>query len=708
MESTELPPPRLPDKVVLLSGFDGSDAGRALLDDYKSALQSLGCIGYSAYDVEMPQCELSYTCEETGDGKKCDADEQCPACRINLQNQVSRQIRRCEKTCGFILCLQGGTDASCREVSKDIQRNRSADDSILQFKSAPRVIVKRVAGKSMTDLREAKYNLTNDIVAKELAIAQQGARLVGFQRAQNRIASECYIKPGKVAAIKAEQATASSRVAKLVSDSADNEARAAEIAIAAKAAAEEAELKRRGQRNRAAKAASVEEAVRAELPSRPPSQPSAERPDTGHDSVGSTRRGAVTSRHLVDHSAQDMISQFRGAPRIVVRRLPGKVQIDSIMSVLAAAGGWTSPEMGELPGSNDFSAAPAVADHVAKEAVLTEKMTKALCVILRESSCQALEEAAARAVEVLSRRDDNRLTFLQGGILPPLLQLLSTALQDAKMYAAAAVKNLVFNEMTERMVHAAGAVPPLVRLLSEGTPGARGIAATALKELSYDSQHKIKNRQAKAIPPLIDLMAKGIDKIKIDATSALHTLCERNLENQQDFIRSGLKPLRDLLAGNGVTGESARNKSRETSSAFLLMLSGNPLALKPIVELKVQALGQNGIPGELVKMLSSPGTLKTIDNAAAVLWKLSKDPECKPAVVEADAIPELVKLLKKGTEGLMENCVGCLWTLSLEEPYREQIDLAGAMDPLKVLQKVGDEKVRDVAERAIKALDNWN
>ena len=86
-------------------------------------------------------------------------------------------------------------------------------------------------------------------------------------------------------------------------------------------------------------------------------------------------------------------------------------------------------------------------------------------VYLLGSPSESVQEAAAQALQQITRLPENRVFVAAAGAVVPLVRLLRSASGSVQVAAASALANIANHADNQVAVAAAGAVPPLVRLL---------------------------------------------------------------------------------------------------------------------------------------------------------------------------------------------------------------------------------------------------
>eukprot|EP00438_Fugacium_kawagutii_P002753 Skav229389 [mRNA] locus=scaffold4358:69560:76538:- [translate_table: standard] len=175
-----------------------------------------------------------------------------------------------------------------------------------------------------------------------------------------------------------------------------------------------------------------------------------------------------------------------------------------------------------------------------------------LVALLNDGNDEAKVEAAA-ALRNLAVAAENKVRIADAGALPPLVALLKEGNDEAKVQAAAALGNLGRVAENKVRIADAGALPPLVALLNDGNDEAKVEAAAALRNLAVAAENKVRIADAGALPPLVALLKDGNAEAKHQAEWALKKLV-------------GEDDLEQLLLSPGVV-EELRGTARHGTGA---------------------------------------------------------------------------------------------------------------------------------------------
>ncbi|XP_010253985.1 PREDICTED: U-box domain-containing protein 14-like [Nelumbo nucifera] len=247
--------------------------------------------------------------------------------------------------------------------------------------------------------------------------------------------------------------------------------------------------------------------------------------------------------------------------------------------------------------------------------------------------------AAAGELRLLAKRNaDNRICIAEAGVIPLLVELLSSPDPRTQEHAVTALLNLSINETNKGIIVNAGAIPDIVDVLRKGSMEARENAAATLFSLSVIDENKVAIGAAGAIPALIDLLCEGSPRGKKDAATAIFNL--------------------SIYQGNKVRAVRA------------------------------------GIVVPLMKLLTDAGG-GMVDEALAILAILACHQEGKVAIGQANAIPVLVEVMRSGSPRNRENAAAVLWSLCTCDMQHLQIARDhGAEEALKELSENGTDRAK--------------
>jgi vacuolar protein 8 len=139
---------------------------------------------------------------------------------------------------------------------------------------------------------------------------------------------------------------------------------------------------------------------------------------------------------------------------------------------------------------------------------------------LLKTGSPVVKEKAASILRVLATVKDNKVAISEAGGIEPLIDVLVIGSPIAKEHAAGALKNLAVNDDNEVAIVEAGGIDPLIAMLDDEsvTDIGKENAIAALLNLCYVDEHKLAIVQKGAIRPLV--LALSSDNHFINETAA--------------------------------------------------------------------------------------------------------------------------------------------------------------------------------------------
>ncbi|KAI3983254.1 hypothetical protein MKX01_013321 [Papaver californicum] len=259
------------------------------------------------------------------------------------------------------------------------------------------------------------------------------------------------------------------------------------------------------------------------------------------------------------------------------------------------------------------------------------------------------QRAAAGEFRLLAKRNaDNRVCIADAGVIPLLVELLSSPDNRTQEHAVTALLNLSINETNKGNIVNAGAIPDIVEVLKSGSMEARENAAATLFSLSVVDEYKVAIGAAGAIPALIDLLCQGSPRGKKDAATAIFNL--------------------SIYQGNKVRAVRA------------------------------------GIVVPLMRLLKDAGG-GMVDEALAIMAILASHHEGKTAIGLAEPIPALIDVMRTGSPRNRENAAAVLWSLCTGDVQRlKTLKELGAEEALKELSENGTDRAKRKASNLLELM----
>ncbi|KAF8396544.1 hypothetical protein HHK36_018168 [Tetracentron sinense] len=255
----------------------------------------------------------------------------------------------------------------------------------------------------------------------------------------------------------------------------------------------------------------------------------------------------------------------------------------------------------------------------------------------------------ARAFQLLAKTDaNNRIRIAEAGVIPMLVELLSSSDPKTQEHAVTALLNLSKNETNKGSIVNAGAIPDIVDVLRNGSMEARENAAATLFSLSLVDDNKVAIGAAGAIPALIGLLCQGSRRGKKDAATAIFNL--------------------SIYQGNKVRAVRA------------------------------------GIVVPLMRLMMDVGS-GMVDEALTIMVSLARHQEGEVAIGQANPIPILVDIIRTGSPHNRENAAALLWSLCpANVQHLRTAGELGAREALKELSENGTDRAKRKARYLLEIL----
>ncbi|PIA29172.1 hypothetical protein AQUCO_06200037v1 [Aquilegia coerulea] len=260
------------------------------------------------------------------------------------------------------------------------------------------------------------------------------------------------------------------------------------------------------------------------------------------------------------------------------------------------------------------------------------------------------QRAATGELRLLAKRNsDNRVCIAEAGVIPLLVELLSSPDPRTQEHAVTALLNLSIHEPNKGNIVNAGAIPDIVNVLKNGSMEARENAAATLFSLSVIDENKVAIGAAGAIPALINLLCQGSPRGKKDAATAIFNL--------------------SIYQGNKVRAVRA------------------------------------GIVAPLMRLLMDNGG-GMVDEALAILAIIASHQEGKAVIGQAEPIPVLIEVMKTGSPRNRENAAAMIWSLCAGDVQHIKIAKElGAEETLKELLEHGTDRAKRKARNLLELVE---
>lgn len=329
-----------------------------------------------------------------------------------------------------------------------------------------------------------------------------------------------------------------------------------------------------------------------------------------------------------------------------------------------------------------------------------EKSAILLLVTLLNGTVEGSAEKARAILQQLCGNDDNIVQMAAANWYEPLIGRLYTGSAESKLKMAKALASMKLTDQNIKLLGDEGAIPPLVKMIS-GNLESKASALEALKNLSINNMNKKCMANTGVVPLIMEHLFSSKFPSTIREASAI--ILERVMSDDGiQFLVDGngarleLEPIiQNLLALQQNPSFSIRS---HVLNALLGMVSapdgeivrtiareGNAISvLLPLVEgshpklcisvMKLLCYLSEGGSQEVSSFLSSKNNLQLFvsfleddskgDVQAATAGILANlpvsDSKLTAALIESEALPAIIKVMKSGTSDAKENAVGAL------------------------------------------------
>lgn len=331
-----------------------------------------------------------------------------------------------------------------------------------------------------------------------------------------------------------------------------------------------------------------------------------------------------------------------------------------------------------------------------------EKSAILLLVTLLNGTVAESAEKAQAILEELCDNDDNIVQMAKANWYRPLIDRLYKGSVESKLKMAKALADMELTDQTINLLGDEGAIPPLVKMIS-GNLESKALALGALKNLSINHKNKKHMADTGAVPLIMDHLFSSKFPSTIREASAI--ILERVMSNDGiQFLVDGngdrleLEPIiQNLLAlqqnpstffsirgyvlnvllgmVSAPDGQIVRAIAREVNaiSVLLPLVEGSdPKVCKTVLKL-LCFLSEGGSQEVSVFLLNKnklhifvsfleDDTKGDVQAATAgILANLpASDSKLTAALIESEALPAIIKVMKSGTSDAKENAVGTL------------------------------------------------
>ena len=177
-----------------------------------------------------------------------------------------------------------------------------------------------------------------------------------------------------------------------------------------------------------------------------------------------------------------------------------------------------------------------------------------LVALLLRHDDASFQYVAALTLSTLAMNSGNQHRIMDAGAIPPLVQLLTSSLEDLHSPAARALCFLAENCNVRPRIIEAGALRPLLHLLESSDVLVQQSAVAAFRLLATEETDPV--TATTAIPLLVKLLKSSSAEVQVEAMQALGNLVSDGADTSAQVVAAGTIPLLvDLLSTSGASAE---------------------------------------------------------------------------------------------------------------------------------------------------------
>ena len=309
--------------------------------------------------------------------------------------------------------------------------------------------------------------------------------------------------------------------------------------------------------------------------------------------------------------------------------------------------------------------------------------------LLEVRNAAAQMKSAESLAKLASRSSENRTVIAHAGAIMPLVRLLGDGrnVSTSQVHAAAALGDLARASECKQAIVQAGGVPPLVMMLLSNGEEAQTRAAIAVCQLAASTSAQQLIADENGIQHLVKLLSGKHLTAATHAAGALWHL--ESLASTKGVIISagGIAALVDLLARIQDTEGEGHGHGRDAIAALLSDLARERGSAKASI------VQRGGIP--LLVSLLQKGSAVAHKYSSCAIWGLTAEPVYQRAVIEAEAVPLLIKLLSD--QKAQGYAAAALNNLAHDATARSQLMEGGVVSPLTSISEGPESWLRSQA-----------
>lgn len=242
----------------------------------------------------------------------------------------------------------------------------------------------------------------------------------------------------------------------------------------------------------------------------------------------------------------------------------------------------------------------------------------------------------------------SRITLVQNGVLPPLVDLLNNGPPQGKAAAARSIEHLSHTEINRVALAKAGVIPALVKALSRGSPEVKGAAQATLANLAMDDQDLDALDEDGTAVRLITMLRAGPASNRDYAVRTLECMVRESKSMRASVVEDdGAVPAIFEVLQEG-SGHFAAGSLRSSTLLLLSHLCQEPSAHEIMVA-----------PAEVVKtlatLLNRPIPQEEREAIVIIMGAMAGNKQMRPLVREEEQVLVLMqRFLQSGSPKMQE------------------------------------------------------
>ncbi|XP_069483089.1 armadillo repeat-containing protein 3 [Ambystoma mexicanum] len=345
----------------------------------------------------------------------------------------------------------------------------------------------------------------------------------------------------------------------------------------------------------------------------------------------------------------------------------------------------------------------------ARQRLRTVELFPVLIARLAPDEDTVTHEFASLCLAYMSIEFTSKAKILEHNGLEPLVRLLSSPDPDVKKNSVECIYQLVQDFQSRAALCQLQAVPPLLELLKSEYPIIQLLALKTLATLSYDAEARLQLKENDALAQLLKILElKDLNDLHVEALSVvIH--CLEDIETMQLLQQTGglkqlltfmeTSPIPEVQANAAMAlGKAAQNNENRKMlsdqeaehTLVTLLVNGNDdvrSAACQAISIMCSSVSskdlfrKEGIP-QIVRLLGSDNSDVRESAVLALANLTTNNPSNASAVMEAEGVELLIKLLSDDKDGTVAHCATVVINMASQDALRLSIQAHGVMQAI--------------------------